>query len=48
MAQGIVYVSGSENVSIKNSDFTSNKSGFESGTDYTAGVLSLWVTDLSV
>lgn len=42
MAQGIVYISGTENASIKNSEFVGNKSGQESGTSYSAGVVSLW------
>ena len=41
--QGVVYISGSENVSIKNSEFVSNKAGVEGGTSYSAGgALSLW------
>ncbi len=43
MTQGTVYSSGSQNVSVKNSEFISNKAGAESGTSYSAGgALSLW------
>lgn len=41
--QGVVYMSGNENVSVKNSEFVSNKAGAEGGTSYSAGgALSLW------
>ena len=41
--QGVVYMSGNENVSVRNSEFVSNKAGAEGGTSYSAGgALSLW------